>query len=37
MKDFIEKLVELCDLVPDVVKAILLISAVSIFWILVLV
>lgn len=37
MKDFIEKLVELCDLIPDMVKAIIMVSVISVFWILVLV
>jgi len=36
MKDFIEKFVELCDMIPDVVKAIVMVSVISIFWILVL-
>jgi hypothetical protein len=37
MKDFIEKLVELCDLIPDMAKAIIMVSVISVFWILVLV
>lgn len=37
MKDFVEKFVELCDMIPDVIKAVLMVSAISIFWILVLV
>ena len=37
MKDFVEKFVELCDMIPDVIKAVLMVSAISIFWILILV